>query len=198
MQYFRSQGFSRQHARSSHCVSGTLFQPGAALALSIGLQPISSVRIRVSQKLISVYRMHQPTLISPCLLGDPCSVCVLHALCHSGEPCKGCRKGRAYECERAYPASPAFVLNVTSAVQLVKDGFARFIHRNSALQLTFAQLVYLRDQSCRVDEHVVWQIVRSRFTPDLMTRRTSLFLSSILKLSPMRRARSSISIPTNS
>lgn len=139
--------------------------------MSIGLQPVSSVRIRVSQKLISVYRMHQPTLISPCLLGDPCSVCVLHALCQSGEPCQGCRKGRAYECERAYPASPAFVASITSAIQLVKDGFARFILRNSALQLTFAQLTYIRDQSCRVDEHVIWQYVigshRARIAVDI-------------------------------
>ena len=150
---------------------GTLFQPGAALALSYGLQPVSSVRIRVSQKLISVYRMHQPTLVSPCLLGDPCRVCLLHAPCQTGELCSGCRRGKAYECERAYPSSPAFVLSIASAVQLVKDGFAKFIHRNSALQLNFAQLVYLRDQSCRVDEHVVWQYVigsrRARIAVDL-------------------------------
>lgn len=125
----------------------------------------------MSQQLISVYRMHQPTLVSPCLLGDPCCVCLLHTLCQTGELCDGCRTGLVLECERAYPASPAYVVNIPSAVQLVKDGLAKFIHRNSALQLTFARLVYLRDQSCRVDEHVVWQYVigsrRARIAVDL-------------------------------
>jgi hypothetical protein len=125
----------------------------------------------VSQKLIAVYRMHQPTLISPCILGDPCRVCALHAPCHSGAPCKGCRRGKAYECERAYPANPAFALKIAAAVQLVRDGLARFIHRNTALQLNFARLTHLRDQSCRVDEHLVWQYSigsrRARIVVDL-------------------------------
>ena len=125
----------------------------------------------MSQKLIAVYRMHQPTLLSPCLLGNPCSACLLHSRCQSGEPCKSCRKGRAYDCERAYLAAPAYALRVTAAIQLAKDGLAKFIHRNTALQLNFARLNHLRDQSCRVDEHVIWQYVvglrRARLAVDL-------------------------------
>lgn len=125
----------------------------------------------MSQKLIAVYRMHQPTLVSPCLLGNPCSVCALHAPCQTGEPCKSCRRGRAYDCERAYPAAPAYALRITAAIQLAKDGLAKFIHRNTALQLNFARLNHLRDQSCRVDEHVIWQYVvglrRARLAVDL-------------------------------
>ena len=125
----------------------------------------------MSQKLIAVYRMHQPTLVSPCILGDPCRICAFHASCHSGRPCKGCRRGKAYECERAYAADPAFVLKIAAAVQLVKDGLAKFIHRNTALQLNFARLTHLRDQSCRVDEHFVWEYAigsrRARIAIDL-------------------------------
>lgn len=125
----------------------------------------------MSQDLISVYRMHQPTFVSPCILGTPCGICLLHAACQSGEPCEGCRTGIAYECERAYPAAPAFVVNIPAAIRLVKDGFAIFIHRNTALQLTLAQLTYIRDQSCSADEHVIWQYTigsyRARIAIDL-------------------------------
>lgn len=113
----------------------------------------------MSQLLIPVYRMHQPILVSPCLLGDPCRICAIHAYCLAGHPCKGCRKGKAYECERAYPTPPAFVIKVTAAVQLVKDGVANFIHRNSALQLNFSRLTHLRDVSCKVNGYVIWQYV---------------------------------------
>jgi hypothetical protein len=115
--------------------------------------------------------MHQPTLVSPCLLGNPCSVCALHAHCLSGEPCKGCRKGQAHDCERAYPAAPAYALTIPAAIQLAKDGLAKFIHRSTALQLNFARLNHLRDQSCRVDAHLIWQYVvgirRARLAVDL-------------------------------
>jgi hypothetical protein len=92
-------------------------------------------------------------------MGEPCRVCALHAPCQSGQPCKGCRKGKAYECERAYPTAPAFVVKIAAALQLVHDGVANFIHRNSALQLNFARLTHLRDISCKVDGNVVWQYV---------------------------------------
>lgn len=92
-------------------------------------------------------------------MGEPCRVCALHVHCYSGHPCKGCRKGKAYECERAYPTQPAFVVKITAAVQLVRDGVANFIHRNTALQLNFAQLTHLRDLSCNVNGQVVWQYV---------------------------------------
>ncbi len=113
----------------------------------------------MSQPLIPVYRMHQPTLVSPCIMGEPCRVCAIHVPCYSGQPCKGCRKGKAYECERAYPTPPAFVVKIAAAIQLVRDGVAIFIHRNSALQLNFARLTHLRDVSCKVDGNVVWQYV---------------------------------------
>ena len=93
------------------------------------------------------------------MLGYPCRVCALHAHCQSGYPCKGCRKGKAYECERAYPTPPAFSVRVTAALQLVRDGVANFIHRNRALQLNFAQLTHLRDVSCKVDGKIIWQYV---------------------------------------
>lgn len=109
------------------------------------------------QPLIPVYRMHQPILVSPCMLGNPCRVCAIHAHCHAGVPCKGCRRGKAYECERAYPTPPAFVVRIAAALQLVRDGVANFILRNSALQLNFAKLTHLRDVSCNVDGQVIWQ-----------------------------------------
>jgi hypothetical protein len=112
----------------------------------------------VSEPLIPVYRMHQPTLISPCSLGEPCHSCAIHAYCLS-DPCKGCRRGKRYECERAYPAPPAFAVRIPAALQLVRDGAAAFIHQNNALQLTFARLTYLRDVSCKIDGRAIWDYV---------------------------------------
>jgi hypothetical protein len=40
---------------------------------------------------------------------------------------------------------------------MVLDGSASFIHRNTALQLNYAEIAHLRDQSCSVDEHVIFQ-----------------------------------------
>jgi hypothetical protein len=112
----------------------------------------------VSEPLIPVYRMHQPTLVSPCSLGDPCHSCAIHAYCLS-DPCKGCLSGKPYECERAYPAPPAFAVRIRSAIKLVTDGMAGFIHRNNALQLTFAKLTYLRDTSCNINGTAIWEYV---------------------------------------
>lgn len=121
-------------------------------------QPIYCVRKGnpVSLFLVPVYRMHQPTLVSPCILGDPCYTCSIHAYCLSN-PCKRCRQGERTQCERAYPAPPAFVVRIVSALQLVRDGAAVFIHQNNALQLTFAKLTYLRDISSKINGTAIWE-----------------------------------------
>jgi hypothetical protein len=112
----------------------------------------------VSQLLVPVYRMHQPTLFSPCILGDPCHTCAIHAYCLS-DPCKDCLQGKTVACERAYPAPPAFSVRVLSAIGLVRDGMAQFIHQNNALQLTFAKITYLRDTSCNINGTAIWEYV---------------------------------------
>jgi hypothetical protein len=101
--------------------------------------------------------MHQPTLISPCVLGDPCPTCALHQRCQAGYACSACRRGKLYQCERESPARPAFTVRINRALQMVFDGTATFIHRNTALQLNYAEIAHLRDQSCRVDENVIFQ-----------------------------------------
>ena len=76
-----------------------------------------------------------------------------------------------FECERAYPTPPAFVVRIAAAVQLVRDGAAVFIHKNNALQLTFARLTYLRDTSCKINGTAIWEYVagsrRVRIAVDL-------------------------------
>jgi hypothetical protein len=104
-----------------------------------------------SPKQIPVYRMHQPALQSPCLLGEPCAVCRLHAPCRS-KPCRDCRRGRTPECERAQPTAPAFTVRFNQALALVRNGLADFINRQTALRLTFSKIAHLRDQSLRIDE----------------------------------------------
>jgi hypothetical protein len=126
--------------------------------------PIAPKGQKVPAPLIAVYRMHQPTFISPCILGEPCHTCAMHAPCQMGHPCKGCRRGKSYECERAYPAPPAFAVRIAAALQLVRDGAAVFIHQNNALQLTFAKLIHLRDISCKVDGRIIYQyVINSRW-----------------------------------
>jgi hypothetical protein len=110
----------------------------------------------VSAILVPVYRRHQITKVSPCTLGDPCPTCAQHTVCFAGNPCKSCRRGRWHECERASPAQPAFFVKFADAVRLVKNRLAKFIHHNSALQLKYSRLAHLRDASCKVDEHVVF------------------------------------------
>lgn len=110
----------------------------------------------MSQDLIPVYRMHQPAFVSPCILGEPCPVCALHATCRQKQ-CRSCRAGQPYECERARIARPAFFLKFTAALRLVNDGLATFVHRNSALRLNFDEITALRGQSCRIDQHLIWQ-----------------------------------------
>lgn len=103
-------------------------------------------------KQIPVYRMHQPTLDSPCLLGEPCAVCRAHAECRTAKQCRDCRRGRTPECERAQPAIPAFTVKFNQALALVRHGLADFINRQTALRLTFSKISHLRDQSLRIDE----------------------------------------------
>lgn len=106
----------------------------------------------MSDPLIPVYRKHQPTFVSPCSLGEPCPTCAAHAHCHKEHPCKGCRRGKVYECERASPALPAFVVRHRSAIQLVLDGAAVFIHKGNALQLTIEKLAHLRGLTCKIED----------------------------------------------
>ena len=112
----------------------------------------------MSQYIVPVYRMHQPTFLSPCILGEPCHTCAVHVYCLS-DPCKDCLQGKTVECERAYPAPPAFAVRFISAIKLVRDGLAAFIHKNTALQLTFAKLTYLRDTSCNINGTAIWEYV---------------------------------------
>ena len=91
---------------------------------------------------VSVYRKYQPQWWSPCELGDPCEICKAHR--------RG--KKRNTDCPKAIPATPAFTVPVKTAIALVKDGLACFIHRNTAVQLTFSKVTHLRDRSLRIDE----------------------------------------------
>ena len=49
------------------------------------------------------------------------------------------------------------MLSVRQALRLIRDGMAKFILRNTAIQLTFCRLVNLRDQSCKADEQFIFQ-----------------------------------------
>lgn len=104
--------------------------------------------------LVPVYRMHQPSMVSPCMLGSPCSVCAAHADCRTGRQCRDCRCGRVL-CLRATPAEPAFHLTFTRAMAFVRHGLATFINRNQALRLTFSKIAQLRDHSLKIDESVL-------------------------------------------
>lgn len=106
----------------------------------------------VPLKRIGVYRQHQLAMQSPCLLGEPCAVCSAHALCREGKQCRACRRGRRPECERAFPAEPAYTVTFGQALALVRRGLAEFINQNSALRLTYSKIAHLRDQSLRIDE----------------------------------------------
>lgn len=112
----------------------------------------------MSNELVPVYRMHQPSFVSPCILGNPCHTCAIHAYCLS-DPCKDCLQGKTVDCERAYPALPAFAVRIPSAIRLVRDGMAEFIHQNNALRLTFAKITYLRDTSCNINGTAIWEYV---------------------------------------
>jgi len=106
-----------------------------------------------------VYRQHQATMFSPCSAGEQCETCAQHAACRAGKPCRPCRRGKRYECDRWIPAEPAFTLKIRDALTLVRHGLARFINRNTAVQLTYSRLTQLRDRSCKVDERLILEYV---------------------------------------
>jgi hypothetical protein len=84
--------------------------------------------------------------------------------CKGEHPCKGCRRGKAYECERACPALPAFVVRHRSAIQLVLDGAAVFIHKRNALRLTIEKLAHLRGLTCKIEDMEMFEYAAgSRF-----------------------------------
>lgn len=112
--------------------------------------------MRTPSQLVPVYRMHQSVFNSPCSLGDPCPTCAKHRLCQGGHYCSDCRRQKLYQCERATPAPPAFVVRVREAMRMVQHSMARFVLQNEALQLNYDQFVHLRDQSCRADEQVIF------------------------------------------
>lgn len=132
---------------------------------------------------IPVYRKYQLTMTAPCQLGDPCPACAPHIRCLNGDRCFHCRNGKPYTCERAQPTEPAFFVTFRYALAMIYEGLARFVHRNTALQLTFGRVENLRDQSCHVNEMVILDYLLGRRstriavalgwnTPALVTEKT--------------------------
>ena len=115
------------------------------------------------QKKVAVYRLYQLSWDSPCLLADPCPTCAKHKLCHAGDPCNRCLRGRFDDCERATPAKPAFWATVRTAMCLLNWRLATFIHQNTALRLTDDTLAHLRDFSCVIDEEVILEYLAERY-----------------------------------
>ena len=115
------------------------------------------------QKKVAVYRMNQLSWDSPCFLADPCPTCAQHKLCHAGEPCDRCLRGKIYDCERATPARPAFWATIRAAMYLLESGLATFVHRNTALRLTDDKTANLRDISSVVNEEVILQYLSQHF-----------------------------------
>jgi hypothetical protein len=122
------------------------------------------------RKIVPVYRLHQLSWDSPCLLGDPCPTCALHKECHAGNRCGDCLRGKRYDCERQTPARPAFWATIRAALHMLEWSLATFIHRNTALRLTDDEIAHLRDESCVIDEEVVLKyilrIYRARIAVD--------------------------------
>jgi hypothetical protein len=108
-------------------------------AVEAEIKRVNTAELRAA---VGVYRQNQPRWWSACMLGDPCDVCKAHQA----------RKKPNTECPRATRVAPAFTIPVKVAVGLVKDGMARFVDRNSAIQLTFSKISHLRDRSLKIDE----------------------------------------------
>jgi hypothetical protein len=105
------------------------------------------------ERLIPVYRHHQPTMWSKCLLANPCETCAPHRECKpGGMRCRQCVRGKRPECPLAEPAPPAFTVTKTAAIKLVRLGLAEFVNSCKALRLTFSRAMELRGSSCTVDE----------------------------------------------
>lgn len=112
-------------------------------------------------KMIGVYRQHQPTMFSPCMLAPLngftlCPVCSEHAPTSDGRPCKcqECRRGKVL-CSRAHPAEPAFEVPYKVALTMINHGLAGFINDYKAIRLTFSKIAQLRDQSLKITEQVL-------------------------------------------
>jgi hypothetical protein len=52
---------------------------------------------------------------------------------------------------------PAFVVRHRSAIRLVLDGAAVFIHQGNALRLTIEKLVHLRGLTCKVEDVAIFE-----------------------------------------
>jgi hypothetical protein len=55
------------------------------------------------------------------------------------------------------PSEPAFTLPIKDAINLVRNGLANFINRNTAVQLNYSRLAHLRDQSSKPDERLIFE-----------------------------------------
>lgn len=122
----------------------------------------SPIIVPAGPRNIPVYRKYQATVTAPCQLGNPCPACAPHVRCTSGNRCFHCRNGKAYQCDREQPTPPAFFVTFRYALAMIYEGLARFIHRNTALQLTFGRVENLRDESCHVDEQVILDYLLGR------------------------------------
>jgi hypothetical protein len=54
-------------------------------------------------------------------------------------------------------------LQIKDAINLVKNGLAKFINRNTAVQLTYSRLAHLRDQSCKPGERLVLDYISGSY-----------------------------------
>lgn len=127
---------------------GILFE----LAKKIECEQSDWLKARERERLVPVYRQHQPTMWSKCLLGNPCEVCMPHWDCKMGQRCRICLKGKRPECPLAQAATPAFTVTKSAAIKMVQAGLAKFVNRQVALQLTFSTITELRGGSVQIDE----------------------------------------------
>jgi hypothetical protein len=118
--------------------------------LAIGIQ---------QDRLVPVYRRHQPTMFSRCSLAGvlgvtACETCAPHRECEKpGKACRECFRGRRPRCPLAEPAPPAFTITKTKAVRMVRLGLAEFVNSQRALRLTFSRAMELRGGSVNIDEN---------------------------------------------
>lgn len=105
--------------------------------------------------IVPVYRFNQSTLTSPCVLGNMCAICHIHAPCAAGALCGDCRRLLPHVCQRATPAPPAFHITRRAALPLIWNLLAHFVLDNTALQLNYPGLENLRDQSSHVAESII-------------------------------------------
>jgi hypothetical protein len=123
------------------------------LAKKLECEKTELLKAHERERLVPVYRQHQPTQWSKCLLADPCEVCAPHRECKpGGTRCRVCVKGKRPDCPKIQSATPAFTVTKSAAVKMVRMGLAKFVNRQVALQLTFSQITELRGGSVRIDE----------------------------------------------